>query len=261
MTMATDLHYQVLGNARGRTLVLLHPLGADGRMWRDCAPLLAERHRLLIYDRRGAGRSPGAAEPQTLERELADLESVLAAIGAAEAIPVGCAMGSMVAAAYAARHPGRVPALVLSTCPLRVAEGRVGAVIRKRAERVLEAGSLDAVLPAAVEASFNGLPRDDRYRAFLAMVAENDPVSYAQLLLGSIGHDIAALLPSIACPSLVLAGRHDLGWGPAFCRPVFEALPNASFVVVERAAHFIPYQAPGAFARLVEGFIGGALAG
>ena len=42
---------------------------------------------------------------------------------------------------------------------------------------------------------------------------------------------------------------------------MFEALPNASFVVVEKAAHFIPYQAPAAFAHLVEGFLDGALAG
>jgi pimeloyl-ACP methyl ester carboxylesterase len=197
--------------------------------------------------------------PQTLDREVADLASVLDAARVNEVIPVGCAMGTMVAAAFAARQAARVPALVLSTCGLRVAEGKVGDIIHKRAALVEKAGSLEPVLPGAVEAAFNGLPRDDRYRAFLGFVAENDPTSYANVLLGSVGHDIAALLPDLACPTLVVAGRHDLGWGPATCRPVFEALPNASFVVVERAAHFVPYQAPVAFARLVEGFLEGAL--
>lgn len=257
--MTTDLHYQILGNPRGRTLVLLHGLGSDGRMWRDVVALLDERYRIVVYDRRGAGRSPRATEPQTPEREVADLEAVLAAAGVGEAIPVGCAMGTMVAANFAARHPGRVPALVLSTCGLRVADGTVGDIIRKRAGLVLKAGSLDPVLPAAVEVAFNGLPRDDRYRAFLAVVAGNDPQSYANVLLGSIGHDISTLVHGIACPTLVLAGRFDRGWGPGPCRAVFDALPNASFVVVEKAAHFIPYQAPLAFARLVEGFVAGAL--
>ncbi|MFO1188300.1 MAG: alpha/beta hydrolase [Alphaproteobacteria bacterium] len=257
--MTTDLHYQILGNARGRTLVLLHGLGSDGRMWRDAVALLGERYRIVVYDRRGAGRSPRATEPQTLERELADLEAVLDAAGVTEVVPVGCAMGTMVAATFAARHPGRVPALVLSTCGLRVADGRVGDVIRKRAGLVLKAASLGPVLPAAVEVAFNGLPLDDRYRAFLAAVAENDPQSYANILLGSIDHDISTLVQDIGCPTLVLAGRLDRGWGPGPCRAVFEALPNASFVVVEKAAHFIPYQAPTAFARLVDGFVAGAL--
>jgi len=257
--MAIDLHYEVRGNPRGPALVLLHPLGADGRMWHEAAAALEGGYRLVIYDRRGAGRSPRVARPQTLDHEVADLASLLDAAGVDRAIPVGAAMGAVVAAAFAARYPERVPALVLAACALRVADGRVGAVIRKRAEKVLAAGSLDPVLPGAVEAAFNGLPRDARYRAFLAMVAANDPASYANQLLGSIGHDLTALLPTIAGPALVLAGRLDLGWGPAACRPVFEALANASFVVVEKAAHFIPYQAPRAFAHLVEGFLEGAL--
>src|SRR6478672_8035201 len=98
----------------GVTLLLLHELGGSSESWRAAIPLLASDRRIIAPDLRCAGRSekpPGAFE---LGDIADDLDGLLAVLSPDTPIDViGAALGSLIGALLAIRHPGRVRRLMM----------------------------------------------------------------------------------------------------------------------------------------------------
>lgn len=61
-----------------------------------------------------------------------------------------------------------------------------------------------------------------------------------------------AKLPAIRCPALVVAAKHDVLLPPAQAQLVHRAVPGSRYMLLEDAAHFLPYQASGKFAASCE---------
>ena len=57
-----SINYQLAGE-RGPTVVLMHEMGGTLDSWDAVAPGLAESHRVLRYDQRGAGLSEKVRAP------------------------------------------------------------------------------------------------------------------------------------------------------------------------------------------------------
>jgi 3-oxoadipate enol-lactonase len=189
---------------------------------------------------------------------VADLEALRVALRIEAVIPVGCAVGTMIAAAYAARHLDRVPALVLSNPTPRSAEA-ARAMLTARAEAV-RTGGMAAILPGAVERAFEAQPRDARYHRYLDAFAAQDAEAYAEAVLGFAQADATVELPRVRCPVLLVAGRHDLLLPLAQAEAVRALLPpGARLEIDEDGAHFLPYQQPARFAERVLAFLGPVL--
>ncbi|PZW48045.1 3-oxoadipate enol-lactonase [Humitalea rosea] len=254
--MTALLHHQIHRHpsSHGPVLLLIHPLGAAHDFWDACLPGWTPHVGCLAVDLRSAGRSPGDGAPPGLDRHVEDLEALRASLGLARLIPIGCAVGSMVAAAYAARYPSRVAGLVLSNPTPRSAESS-RAMLLARADAV-RAGGMGAILPGAVERPFEAQPRDARYAHYLAAFATQDAGAYADAVTGFATADASADLPLVRCPVLLLAGRHDLLLPLLQAEAVRDLLPpGARLEVDEAGAHFLPYQRPDAFARRVMDFL------
>ena len=95
----------------GTPLVLIHGVGTSGELWADDIAELADRCRLIVYDRRGYGAS--SASPRSWEAHRDDAAALIEALGAAPAIVVGYSGGAMVALDLALQRPELVSALVL----------------------------------------------------------------------------------------------------------------------------------------------------
>src|ERR687894_2826224 len=102
------LYYETMG--AGEPLVLLHAGIADRRMWDRQFEALAERYRVVRFDRRGFGRSPLTDGPYAHHE---DLRGLLDGLGIERASLVGCSMGGAAAIDFALRYPERVRAMVL----------------------------------------------------------------------------------------------------------------------------------------------------
>lgn len=92
----------------GRPVVLVHgwPLNAD--MWEYQAVRLAEAgYRVIAYDRRGFGRSEQPFSGYDYDSFADDLDTVMSAMGVADATLVGFSMGGGEVARYMSRHGGR----------------------------------------------------------------------------------------------------------------------------------------------------------
>jgi pimeloyl-ACP methyl ester carboxylesterase len=94
----------------GPPLLLLHGIGRTLADWAAVAPLLLARHRVLVVDLPGHGRSPCGS--WQLPEVLDDLERVLAAYRVPEALPVGHSLGGVLAVLYALGHPDVTPGAV-----------------------------------------------------------------------------------------------------------------------------------------------------
>ncbi|MGN8087261.1 alpha/beta fold hydrolase [Ralstonia sp. 22086] len=109
------LHVRQCGPNSGEPWLVLH--GGPGS---GCVPSMAAwfdplRHRAVLPDQRGAGRSrpAGTLRRNTVTALLADLEQLRAAFGIARWGVVGGSWGAALALAYADRYPHAVSALVL----------------------------------------------------------------------------------------------------------------------------------------------------
>src|SRR5512132_4043340 len=104
-----ELYYESLGE--GTPLVLQ---GHDHTPWLfGEAPVFSQRYRVLVYDRRGTGRSSSPDGDWSAADLANDLVRFLDALAIERAIVAGSSLGGVVTAQFAVDHPGRALALVI----------------------------------------------------------------------------------------------------------------------------------------------------
>lgn len=83
------------------------------------------------------------------------------------------------------------------------------------------------------------------FEAILDMIERSSPEQFAAQINALLTRrDAAPLLPTIACPTLVLCGRED-GWStPAQHEAMQAAIPNASLSIIEHCGHMCTMEQP-----------------
>jgi pimeloyl-ACP methyl ester carboxylesterase len=254
--MAANLHYVTSGPAPKPgtpALLLIHPLGSSHVFWDECAAIWAKRFHVVALDLRGAGASPIPDRNWKVDEHVRDVISVREAAGLRGVVVIGCAIGSMIAAPYAAADAAVVRGLVLSNTTTELGEAS-----RQRHEgrlaMVREKG-MEALLPTVVDMAFDGLPKDERYARYMERFRHNNPQGYGSLALGMVGTNNTEILKKLDVPTLVTVGAHDTLLPPELAGSVHALVRGSEFAVVAQGAHFLPFQAPVEFAGLVEDFI------
>lgn len=114
MPHAAGLYYELHGPIGAPPVLLSSGLGGSGGYWRPNLAALAARHRVILYDHRGTGRSERAiAGDLDLEMLGEDMRRLLDALGAEPVTIVGHAIGGMAGMALALAAPERVARLVV----------------------------------------------------------------------------------------------------------------------------------------------------
>ena len=116
-----DTYYEIHG--KGETIVLLHNGFSCGMMWKEIAPLLvAEGFRVLLYDRRGFGRSDGGADfagdyvnGHFRARSVAAMAALTDRLEIDRFHIVGQCEGGVVGVDYAVEYPKQVLSLVAAS--------------------------------------------------------------------------------------------------------------------------------------------------
>src|SRR5437763_8802446 len=88
----TTLHAEQTGD--GPSLVFVHGMCGDGRVWADQVNRLDHRFRCTAYDRRGHTRSPRTDATETVELHADDLAGLLVALDLAPTPVVGSRGGA-----------------------------------------------------------------------------------------------------------------------------------------------------------------------
>ena len=198
-------------------LVCVHGVGGHARRFERLARMLADRVRVIAYDLRGHGRSPWSGD-QTLAAHARDLEQVMDACGAKQAVLVGHSLGARVGIEFAAAHGERITALVLLDPPLftppatmhaaaaqeRSGRGHTDVDAAIEARRV-EAGLVHTPRALLEEEMAEHLVADEDGRFRFRYSREAAARAYEELA------EAPARLKEIVCPTLLVrAERSDL---------------------------------------------------
>lgn len=190
---------------------------------------------LIRYDRAGCGLSPVSSRPPSLAFELEQLAAVVDALAPEPFDLVGTSLGALVAAAWAAAHPGTVRRLVLyggwvSGPELSPPSARDHILALVESHWGLGSDVLTDIFapdaPAALRAQFGGYQR-----------ASSDAATARALLGMSYALDIRDLLPEVAAPTLVVHRAEDRAAPLAQARELAAGIPGARLVVLPGRSH------------------------
>jgi proline iminopeptidase len=266
----TSLYYDELG--QGPVCLVMHGgLGFDHTCFRPALDRLGDRLRLVYYDHRGNGRSGRPPlETLTMERLADDADALAAHVGADRVVVLGHSYGTFVAQELALRHPGRVAGLIL----VGATPGQLGASESPDDEQ----GSPP---PPELQALLRASPATDE--EFAAVVralapfyvrgiepAALEPVLAKTILrAGAMRRSMEVLatwsavdrLGTVACPVLLLVGRHDVFCSPPQSERIARRVPEAELVVFEESGHFPWLEEPDRFLAVVRGWLDRAAVG
>jgi proline iminopeptidase len=276
------LFYRMVGNG-GDTLMAIH--GGPGvdleSIAGDFAPL-SERHTVIFYDQRGAGRSTLPEDRATLNatQQIADLDAVRRHFGLGAVTLVAHSYGPLLAATYALAHPEAVRKMVFFG-PVPPYSGdfwqRFAASLSQRLDSVQMARMADANRRFAdPSADAREACRDYWAIGMIPRLAEPDrtlPLIRSDLcasdpegirfgltvtngaVMGSYGEwDLREDLRHLQVPTLIVHGEDE-----SIPMDMVEAwatsLPRGRLLRVPSAAHFVYAEQPGVVWPAVETFL------
>jgi pimeloyl-ACP methyl ester carboxylesterase len=213
------------------------------RLWEA----LAVNHTVVRYDGRGIGMSGPWQGEFTEETRQLDLDAVLDAIGATQAMLLGISEGGWTAAVYANAHRERISHLVLLGAYARGAQARPGfdpdedaailTLMRKGWGRDTPAFRqifTSRFFPGAADpgllAHFNELQR---------VSADPDTAARYMASLHSRG-DGRDIFASVRIPTLVVHGRDDQHITFEEARLLATLIPGAKLVTLPSGSHYFP---------------------
>jgi pimeloyl-ACP methyl ester carboxylesterase/UDP:flavonoid glycosyltransferase YjiC (YdhE family) len=266
------LHWEIHGG--GSTTIVLLPSNpmSHSRLWKAQVHHLARRHRVVVYDGRGCGRSD-SPDPAGVWRRgwrAEDCLAVMDATGAGEALLVGLCSGVWPAVQVAADHPERV----LGVVAIAAAGSALGPShpFRAAAQARWDEPRED---PQGWEKENLHYIRGD-HRGFLEFFfgemfpephstkAVEDAVAYGlespvDVLLmdeepvAATREEAAAICARVRCPVLAIHGERDN------CQPpergvTFAELTGAELITLSGAGHLPNVRDPVLINRTIEGF-------
>jgi proline iminopeptidase len=270
-----DIELYVHEKGEGRPLVALHGgPGLDGSVWfPGLDPLAKEGWRILAPDHRANGRSD-AGEPSlwTVPQMADDVEALTRALGLIDPVVMGWSFGSFVAQSHMARHGSASAYVLMGTVAgpdaLHEVFDRLAtfepAHLR---EQVTSSWEREPIVRTPEECK---QLMDDQWPFQVAdpegplvqWLAENDQVVYRPEVLrhfsagGEYGmNDLRPRLRSFERPVLVLSGAADRTTPAASAQELADAIATAEHVVIDGAAHMIPYEQPAAFLATLREFL------
>jgi 3-oxoadipate enol-lactonase len=252
-----QLHAVRSGQGAGRLLVFSHALGLDHRMWDAVLPAFQATHSVLACDQRGHGRSPGDTTlPWSLDDLVDDAAALIQAQAAGPVVFIGLSMGGMVAQGLAIRHPQLLRGVVLAHTVACYSD----AARQAWAQRIetVRAGGMAAVVDTVVARYLGDSFRASQPAAAAALRAQllaMGPACYAAACQAVAGVDWLQALPAVRCPTLVVAGRHDLGAPVAEAERIARAVPGARLHILENSAHLSPVEEPAALVGVLQKFL------
>ena len=259
----TRIHYRLAGRRDGEPLLCLQGLGADSRGWIAQRRALGARHRLILVDNRGVGRSDRPPGSYDLEVMAADAVAVLDDLGLDDVHVMGASMGGVLAQLLAVEHAERVRSLVLACTASRHHPWRVELLEEWRAVAVDEGMAGVSQVAARWLVGPRMLRRLRRAIDLVAPIALNVPAEsfVAQIdAILAMSDEVRDELGGVDVPTLVLVGTQDVLTPVGDAEELAELVPGAELAVVGGGAHGFMVEQAGAYNRTALDFLGRASA-
>jgi 3-oxoadipate enol-lactonase len=251
-----ELYYELKGNPDGPTLVFVNGLLTDTSSWNGHLPFFAERYRCLVYDCRGQGRSSKPDQVYETAMHAADLARLVEALGIERAAFIGLSNGGAAVLDYAATHPERVIAVIVSG-----AYASVDTILRVKLTswvKAMEFGGSPLRFDVATPWVWGGRFLEENYQGLLGYREKgaNMPIEWAMnLVKGAMVHDIRDKLPNVQAPTLVIVGEEDVLTPPQLSRYIAANVPNSELYIHPGRGHASALEDPAGWSAVVLDFL------
>ncbi|MET0364092.1 MAG: alpha/beta hydrolase [Sphingobium sp.] len=260
-----ELRYRDEG--KGPVLLLLHGSRSTLNHWDGVAARLKGRYRIIRYDQPPTGLSGPVTDAalKVVGSPEGLVLGVLDKLGIAKATLVGVSSGGTLAYYFAAAHPERVDALVLSNTPSDPVPNL----------KVVNPPALDA---AVADFKRTGIESRDFWREYLTFLygepgrltpdkidyyytinlRENEPNARGLHALTANAETTMARLSAVKASTLILWGMRDPVLKPGNGQALFGYLTGAksrSFVALEDVGHYPPMEVPDRIADLIDAYL------
>lgn len=257
------LHVREWGDEAGRSIVLLHGIRSNARVWDAFARELGGtgKWRVIVPDLRGHGESAWASE-YGIPRYVDDLVALTDAMDLSSFPLVGLSLGGRIAYSYAAANPEPVERLVITDIGPPRSSAAVTPGVSSAAQDegfiepedaiALSASSYPLTPVAALRehVAYSLLKRDDGRWTWRHDPAVQRPASSAQ------APDVEwALLRRVMCPTLLIRGSESKTLARGTAERMVREIPHCELTEIEGSGHLVPLDKPEAFAAATSSFL------
>jgi 3-oxoadipate enol-lactonase len=240
------------------TVFLLHGIGGGKEYWALQLDVLArEGYRAIAWDMPGYGHSE-SVEPYTLWVLAKSLERLIDHIAPGRALLLGHSMGGMVALEALALFPRKIAGAILScTSPaFGKPDGAWQQGFLRQRLAALDAGQgMSDIAPGLVRGMVAANADPAAVRRAIDIMSAVPPATYRVALHALMNFDRRALLPTIAVPTLALAGDVDPNAPPMVMQKMAEKIPSALYECLPQTGHLASLEQPEAFNKAVLRFL------
>jgi pimeloyl-ACP methyl ester carboxylesterase len=248
-----NTYYEVHGHevhGQGKPLVLVHHGLGSTKMWEKLLPAAAASYRVILYDRRGFGRSdPGEnfrdyyLSEQYIQNSVTELSALLEYLHIKDGIYlVGQCEGGVVAFSYAAQNPGAVKAVAVSST------------------LCYSKAKMTEYLAGKMIPSFEEIDREFR-ETFVSWHGETHAPKLFSLFMefggayGSGVFDLRETLREVRCPSLVLYPDRSRLFEVEQGALMYRSLPAGELAVLPDCGHNTYAEQPEEYQRIMLSFL------
>lgn len=268
-----EMHY--VDEGQGKPVVMLHGDPTWGYLYRAFIPPLSQRHRCIVPDHMGMGKSdvPSEPYPYRLQHHIANLEALLLHLDVQDITLVVHDWGGPAGLGFAVRHPQRIKRLVLlNTWAFAPWPGgpfpRLLDIIRsERGENFVlkRNGYLEPALmgtthhtgnltPTVMEAYKAPYPTPETRTALLCW-SRDIPVQESDLSYAEMKRIEEGLSQFSNIPVLIIWGMKDPVLPPSVLRIWHALYPQAITHKIEDASHFLQEDAPERVVSYIDEFL------
>lgn len=253
--MPVALHHHLVGPTGAEPVLLGGSLGSAHAMWDDLVADLSSDYRVVAFDTRGHGDSPGAVGPLTMSDLAADVLALADRLDLDRFHYVGVSLGGGIGQQLAIDAPDRVASLTLACTAARFGEAEDW---HDRADVVRRDG-LGPRREGTGERWFTDETRrraPGQVTALLDALVRTDRDSYAACCEVLADFDSRGSLTRITAPTRVITGALDPSCPVEVTSVLRRGIAGADEVLLEDAAHLANVCRPDGFATAVRQHLG-----
>jgi len=240
----------------GPPLLLVHGLMVTGEMFEPVIDHFAARHRVIVPDLRGHGRSRRLPPPYTAPQVASDLSRLLDHLGVKSTAVLGYSQGGAIAQQLVIDHPTRCSRLVLAcTYAFNMVSFReqieghlvplfINILGMRRFAKLITSQGLKQVSKETAD-------------RVLDLIANQDPKLMVSAWREAMAFDSRRRLADIKCPTLVVAASNEVAVPFHHAKMLHDGIAGSQLVVVDGTDHALLWERPDEFVRIVDKFLAG----
>ncbi len=238
----------------GPPLLLVHGLRVTGEMFAPVIEHFVARHRVIVADLRGHGRSRGLPPPYTPAHLASDLARLLDHLGVDTAAVVGYSQGGAIAQQLVLDHPKRCNRLVLAcTFAFNIAtfserlEGNLTPLL-------IRALGMKRLAQFTVSQGFKHLSKE-RADWLVGLIGGQERELMVSAWRETMAFDSRRRLAEIACPTLVVAGSNDQAVPIHHAKMLHDGIPGSRLTIIDGADHGLIFTHTDELLRVTDEFL------